>query len=294
MAELGREQTLSRVPAGTRGSAPGAKRPGIESGCPSLGNGRPIRITYSLEMPTRIEKLESHASHLLDAFIQLRERYAMLEPLLFDEHVILTRGIGRQARGFIILKNSLFLSCAQDIAKLTLDRDERVPSIGNLWAALSEELPIVRSRFVDWKIPSIEEEGDPEIQEALRRIEQREQDDRSLQFEDLYTEGAKLWTDLSSSAVLTAFKTVRDKVYAHVEVRYVADKYQLVDIGKLGIVWGDLRITVDRMQRLVEILGLLIRNAGFAWDMLDTQLDEASQAFWTSGSGPGPGTEYVG
>ena len=34
------------------------------------------------------------------------------------------------------------------------------------------------------------------------------------------------------------------------------------------------------MQELVEALGMLIRNAGFAWDMLDEQLNNASKEFW--------------
>jgi len=34
------------------------------------------------------------------------------------------------------------------------------------------------------------------------------------------------------------------------------------------------------MQRLVELLGVLIRNAGFVWQMLDDQLDAASKNYW--------------
>ena len=79
-------------------------------------------------MPTQIERLEAHAAHLLDAFIQLRERYALLEPMLFGETVS-KGGSGKQGRGFSILKHSLFLSCSQDIAKLTLDDDNRTPSL---------------------------------------------------------------------------------------------------------------------------------------------------------------------
>jgi len=63
-------------------------------------------------------------------------------------------------------------------------------------------------------------------------------------------------------------------------VRFVADKYQLVDIGTLGIKWGDLRRNIETMQRLVELLGLIVRNAGFAWDSLDAQLSNASTGFW--------------
>ena len=79
---------------------------------------------------------------------------------------------------------------------------------------------------------------------------------------------------------MNAFLTIRNKVSAHSEVRLAADKYQFVDVSKLGLKWGDLRKTVDTMQRLVELIGLLVRNAGFAWEMLDEQLATASKQYW--------------
>jgi hypothetical protein len=76
------------------------------------------------------------------------------------------------------------------------------------------------------------------------------------------------------------FRTVRDKISAHTEVRYVADKYQLVDIATLGIKWGDLRSTIARMQRIIELIGLIVRNAGFAWDSFEAQISDAASRFW--------------
>jgi AbiU2 len=80
-------------------------------------------------------------------------------------------------------------------------------------------------------------------------------------------------------------RTIRNKVSAHTEVQYVADKYQFVDIAALGIKWGDLGKVVETMQTLVELLGLLIRNACFAWDKLDAQLSKAASAFWLPSGG---------
>jgi len=34
------------------------------------------------------------------------------------------------------------------------------------------------------------------------------------------------------------------------------------------------------MQRLVELIGFIVRNASFAWEMLDRQLTEAARGFW--------------
>jgi hypothetical protein len=233
-------------------------------------------------MPTHIEKIEAHASHLLDAFIVLRERYAMLEPMLFHVDVPKLRGSGHQARGFHILRHSLFLSCVQDIAKLSTDADKRTPSLHNLVHALTDQnlRTTLRERFAIWRIPSAENETDPEIAAALMRIEMREEAERLAQFDDLYCQVTHAWAALSASPTLKTFVTLRDKVSAHTEVQHVADKYQFVDISSLGIKWRDLRDTVKLMQRLVELLGLLIRNAGFAWERLDEQLSKAASEFW--------------
>jgi hypothetical protein len=233
-------------------------------------------------MPSKIEKLEAHASHLLDAFIGLREKYAMLDPMLFDPDTNKNRGSGEQARGFQILRNSLFLSCAQDIAKLTLDADKRTPSIRNLLCALDEAALVseLEDRYAIWVIPSVDEETDPVIATALKRIEERERAERREQFREHLAELRELWAKISTAPAMMGFLSVRDKVSAHTEVRFVADKYQLIDIGTLGIKWRDLRLSIESMQRLVELIGLIVRNAGFAWDSLDHQLSIASKSFW--------------
>lgn len=233
-------------------------------------------------MPSQSEKLEAHTSHLLDAFIRLRERYAMLEPMLFAPEVPKQWGSGARARGFLTLRHSLFLSCAQDIAKLALDSSERTPSIKNLMTSLEDShlCNVLREKYAIWVFPSVETETDPEIIAALKRMELREQAERRAQFDEILAKARRNWAALKVEPYLTGFLTIRDKVSAHTEVHLVADKYQFVDIGTLGVKWSDMSRAIETMQSLVEDLGLIIRNAGFAWDMLDEQLVKASKAFW--------------
>ncbi|WP_370261143.1 hypothetical protein [Limnobacter sp.] len=80
---------------------------------------------------------------------------------------------------------------------------------------------------------------------------------------------------------MNRFLTIRDKVTAHTKVQHVADKYQPVDISTLVVKWADLRLAIEEMQKLVEALGLMVRNSSFAWDMLDTQLSKAGNNFWS-------------
>lgn len=186
------------------------------------------------------------------------------------------------------MKNSLFLSCAQDIAKLLTDRYETTPSIWNLVQALADDAlrAELKDQFAQRRNAYAEKENDREILEALRQWELLEEVERREQFDALYCEAAHLWVRLSTNPLVDGFRTIRDKVTAHTEVRFVVDKYQFVDVGTLGIKWSDLRKVIEEMQRLVELLGQLIRSAGFAWEALESQLAKTAQEFWAT---PGTG-----
>ena len=202
--------------------------------------------------------------------------------MLFDEGVVSRHGAKDRARGFHILMHSLFLSCAQDIAKLSMDADKRTPSIRNLVQALTKDglRSEFRTRYSKWAISPIVGETDLEIIAALKKMQVKDQLERDQRFDELYCEMMDLWGQLSSSPTMNAFLTIRNKVSAHSEVQYSADKYTFVDISQLGLQWGDIKKAVETMQRLVELIGLMVRNAGFAWEMLDEQLSTASIQFW--------------
>lgn len=233
-------------------------------------------------MPTRIKKLQAFASHLLDGMIYLRERYAILEPMLADRDVQHNFGSGSRRRGFDVLRYSLVLACIQDIAKFTTDKDARTPSVHNIVRGLDDDtLRQLRDEFADWNFPiPAEYADDREILAALKRIDAREESERREQFDSLYADMRSRWMALEASPTLRSFRTVRDKVSAHTEIKYVADKYQPVRIEDLGITRADLSTVINDLQEIVELLGLIVRNAGFAWDMLDEQLSRASRDFW--------------
>ena len=86
----------------------------------------------------QVDKLKARAEHLLDLFIALRERFAMLQPLAFDAELAKTIGSGPSARGHLILRNTLLQGCILDLVKLTLDNDPRTPSVTNVMATLED------------------------------------------------------------------------------------------------------------------------------------------------------------
>ncbi len=235
-----------------------------------------------IDMPSQSAKLEAHASLLLDAFIRLRERYAILEPMLFNPDVPKQWGSRAQSRGFLILRHSLFLSCAQDIAKLTLDKHKKTPSIKNLMTSLdsTDLCQALQEKYANYVIPSIETETDPQIIAALEKMELREKAERLVEFNETLLQVRCNWQKLKSEPYLQGFLNIRDKVSAHTEVNFVMDKYQFVDISTLDVKWSDMRRAIDCIQSIVEDLSIIIRNSSFAWGVLDEQLDKASKGFW--------------
>lgn len=234
-------------------------------------------------MSSQIAKLTAHSSHLLTAFIQLRERYSLLHPMLFDEKVAKQYGSWRQARGYTVLKSSLFLSCCQEIAKLTSDNFDKTPSISKLMTVLQES--VLRDQLRDQYCGGRnsyagDEEAEPELAEVYKRMAVEEAEQNRAEYEQKYAHAAALWAELSQSSKLKSFRNVRDKVTAHTELQFIDGQYRPVDIGLLDIKWGDLKTTIASMQELVEMLGQLIRDAGFAWESLDHMLTEAGNAFW--------------
>lgn len=107
----------------------------------------------------------------------------MLDPMLFDKDVIRRHGAKNRARGFHILMNSLFLSCAQDIAKLSMDTDDRAPSVQNLMRVLADDSlrKECRTRYANWAITPINE-SDPEVVAALQEMQVKEHTERGDQF----------------------------------------------------------------------------------------------------------------
>jgi hypothetical protein len=244
-----------------------------------------------LQNEERAEKLRAHASHLLDDFILLRQRFAMLVPMLFNTNVVRARGAGAHRRGFMILRSTLFLSCAQDIAKAAFDwdKDNTIPSIGTLVAALQDDSvrAIFRAAAVSRETPWANEDPDPEVRQALLAWRASEREAQGARFDDTWKTVQARWTRLRSQPYMDACRTIRNKVTAHTVVQFVEDVYQPIDIAALGLKWSELALALDEMQFLVDKLNGLTRCAGFAWDHLHVMLDRDSLAFWLVDPGDG-------
>lgn len=204
-----------------------------------------------MDMSTTTAKLKGHAKHLVDEWLALKESYAMLHPTLFDQDVVERYGVGPTAEGFNIIRRVLFLSCAQDIAKLACDRHEKTPSIRKMMGALEGDAlrGKLREEFATREVLSNEGPTDPVALFGSVDFETRKREPRRQRFDKAYSEAVSLWKQLSESYALKKFRTIRDKLSAHTEVtRDGVGFRRAVDIGKLGIGSADWQKTIGLIQ----------------------------------------------
>lgn len=237
-------------------------------------------------MPSQSEKWAARASHVLDAFVGLKARYAILDPLLFDKDVVQRWGRGHRAEGFHYLANALLHSCILDVSNIALDGDRRTPSIRNLVGALEDQTLVatLRQEYAVWNLVA-SSDAELDVLPLLQAAERREESERRKQFDQLLDQLRSRWADFTRSPRLTAFLTMRDKLIAHRELAFVDGKYKALDASAMGLKFGDLKSVIGELQAFVDLVTLLFRNASFDFEMLETQVRRYGEHFWAPSAG---------
>lgn len=235
-------------------------------------------------VPMALNELAGRARYLVDALLALKQTYAMLHPTLFDIDVVERYGTGPRMDGFNIIRRVLFLSCAQDIVKLSWDGHDDAPSVKRLMGELQDTnlRSSLREEFATRRVLSNEEQTGPVALFALSEDEMREQTARRQRFEQKYSEAVLLWKQLSGSSALFKFRTIRNKLSAHTELACGGFEYQrVVEIEKLKLRFEDWQDTILLIQEIVERILALVCKVEFRLDGIwERELSETSLWFW--------------
>lgn len=229
------------------------------------------------------EKLMGHTEHLLGCLLGLKDKYALLQPMIFDQTVQVQRGSGSRSRGFNSLRRATYYDCIQDVVNLAFDSDRRTPSITNVFAGLCNEsaLGTLRERFalngpVFFEVDDNGNEIVSESEIASQRAERRHE------FDEILSSVRVRWDEFGRQPWVAGFRAIRDKVTAHRELKRSGEDYEpAVDIPQLGIRWCDVGESIGLLEPLILDLYLLVRNVNFVIDNLDSSFKRAGRDFWT-------------
>lgn len=228
-----------------------------------------------------IKKLESQVDSLLTLFMRAYSQYLFQRPMMVNTDLISRMEMEGKSRGFEHLRNQLYWNLVQEIVKICDDSDERTPCIKKITMKLKDKntLKILEDRYMvlNQRYPPVEGE-DYATWEKLRK---EDQDYLRKKFKKTYDRMIKNAEDLLSSDILRGYKTVRDKVLAHNELRLVGSNYELFDISVLNLKFGQERIILDKAKEIIDDLNLLVRVASFSWDSFIDPETRAVCTFWS-------------
>jgi len=216
---------------------------------------------------------------MLTEFLQLKERYALLHPMLFDSRIEFQHQALMKRRGFDTLQRSLFLSCCLDIYKLTLDQSSQASMTRCIHDLKNPKLiPLIRAQYIKDELKTCTGSDDP----IVAPIEQALVPERTIKFgkdfDKRRVEVIAAWKQILHGGTFALCKTVRHDLVAHTHLGRAA--FEPIDIQKLGIDFSELKPAIDLMQGLIEQLGGLIHGTGFAWDQLERTVTGAADDFW--------------
>jgi hypothetical protein len=231
----------------------------------------------------KVNRAVDRSLRLLTEFLQLQERYALLHPMLFNESVQWQYGDRRQWHGFDALRRSLFLSCCQDIYKLSCDRS------GHYCVSISKCVDDLidgtvhkqlRQRYIAADLSMDAGYPDPVVAALdLARVPERTLK-YGNDFDRKCAEIKNAWTAFLARPTLQACDTIRNELTAHTSFQLRRPTFDPVDIANLHVDFNDLKPTIDAMQKLVAKIGGVVQSKDFAWQHNEQRYITAAMDFW--------------
>jgi hypothetical protein len=173
--------------------------------------------------------------------------------------------IGKEAKaiGFQQLRSWLYWGLVQELANICSDQDPRSPSIMTLTQKLKNmEL---RKQLEKKCVKNNREMGETEVRSFFDRA-----------YSDYLTRAGEM---LSSHSV-GSYKTIRDKLISHNELRPSPTGYDFFDVKEAKLKYGDERKLLETLQALVDDLLLIVRNVDFSWDSFFRNEEKIAGDFW--------------
>ena len=166
--------------------------------------------------------------------------------------------------GFTQLRSWLYWGLVLELSKLCRDSDERSPSIHAIRNKLTNDDDTLLQALED-KYAKNNWVAD----EATLRAE----------FQSIWKRFEKAADEMLIGRVAGGYRTIRDKLIAHNELRKDG---QFHDVKDKGLKYGDEHALLRTLRELVTDLATIVqnKNVGSAWNTCDQWDDEIATTFW--------------
>jgi hypothetical protein len=213
-----------------------------------------------------IAKLEAEVEALFDLTIRAYARFIFLRPMLADRE--LHNRIGKEAKaiGFRQLRSWLYWGLVQELAKICSEKDPRSPSIMTLARKLKDAE--LRKRLETKCLKNNREMGEKRVRAS---------------FNEAYEDFRNRAEEMLSSDSVGGYKTIRDKLISHNELRlspHSTTGYDFFDVKNAKLKYGDERKLLETLQALIDHLLLMVRNIDFSWDSFFRNEERVARDFW--------------
>jgi hypothetical protein len=99
-------------------------------------------------------------------------------------------------------------------------------------------------------------------------------------FNHAYSDYQTRAEEMLSSHSVGGYKTIRDKLISHNELRRSPTGYDFFDVKDAKLKYGDERKLLETLQVLVDHLLHIVRNIDFSWDSFFRNEERVARDFW--------------
>jgi hypothetical protein len=197
------------------------------------------------------------------------------------------------ANAYNALSLTLLLDLVRDLCVLGLDDDPRAPSLANIWQLLrSQELrDALRDKAArPHRRESLHAENVPPglLKSIQDRFQHEDVERQQRAFDEAYARAAANIETILASEIAKAFKTARDKVIAHYEMRGGKSGPALYDVRDTGLTWGSPREFINMIDRSIWDVVLLATWGSYDEEGFDEMHRRYAKDFWTRVQGIAP------
>jgi len=217
-------------------------------------------------MNEQIGKLEAEVEALFDLTIRAYARFIFLRPMLTDQRLHDRIGKETKAIGFQHLRSWLYWGLVQELTKICSDKDPRSPSI----AVVTQKLKDIelRKQLEEKYVKNNREMGEARLRASFNKS---------------YSDYENRAEELLSSHSVGDYKTIRDKLISHNELRLSRESrtgYDFFDVKDAKLKYGDERKLLETLKVLIDDLLLIVRNVDFSWESFFRNEEKIARDFW--------------